>query len=119
MRVERRGATRYYFGAIAEVIDLDKPGELVSLTRDLSASGCFVKTTTPFPTGTRVRVRITHSGAEFAAIGNVTANVTQRGWASSLLRSSQMIEQSWRDGWAKLGENSRSIHFWDVSAGYD
>ena len=78
-RVERRGATRYYFGVIAEVIDLDGRGELVSVTRDLSASGCFVKTTTPFPTGTHVRVRITHSGAEFAAIGNVTANATPTG----------------------------------------
>ena len=27
----------------------------------------------------RVRVRITHSGADFAAIGNVTANVTATG----------------------------------------
>jgi hypothetical protein len=78
-RSERRGATRYNFGAIAEVIDLDERGDLVSVTRDLSATGCFVKTTTPFPTGKRVRVRITHSGAEFAAIGNVTANVNQTG----------------------------------------
>ena len=78
-RIERRGATRYYFGAIAEVIDLDGRGELVSVTRDLSFSGVFVKTTTPLSTGTRVRVRITHSGAEFAAIGNVTANVTPTG----------------------------------------
>lgn len=78
MAIERRCATRYNFGAIAEVIDLDEPDELVSVTRDLSASGCFVKTTTPFPTGTRVRVRITHSGAEFAAIGNVT-NVNPTG----------------------------------------
>jgi PilZ domain len=79
MRVERRGATRYNFGAIAEVIDLDQTHEVVSLTRDLSLSGCFVKTTIPFREGTRVRVRITHSGAEFAAIGNVTANVTPTG----------------------------------------
>jgi hypothetical protein len=79
MRVERRGATRYNFGAIAEVIDLDQSRELVSITRDLSASGSFVKTTTPFPTGTRVRVRITHSGEDFAAIGNVTSNVTPTG----------------------------------------
>lgn len=78
-RIERRGATRYNFGAIAEVIDLDKRGELVSLTRDLSFSGVFVKRTTPFPTGTRVRVRIAHSGGDFAAIGNVTANVNQTG----------------------------------------
>lgn len=37
--IERRGATRYNFGAIAEVTDLDESCELVSLTRDLSFSG--------------------------------------------------------------------------------
>jgi hypothetical protein len=79
MRVERRGATRSNFGAIAEVIDLDARGDLVSVTRDLSLSGCFVKTTTPFPKGTRVRVRITHSGADFTALGNVTDHVTATG----------------------------------------
>ena len=76
---ERRGATRYNFGAIAEVIDLDERDALVSLTRDLSLSGCFVQTTTPYPEGTTVRVRIFHSGAEFVAVGNVTANVTTTG----------------------------------------
>lgn len=76
---ECRGASRYSFSAIAEVIDLDSRGELVSILRDISASGCFVKTTTPFASGTWVRVRITHSGAEFAAIGNVTDNVSQTG----------------------------------------
>ena len=78
-RIERRGAKRHYFGAIAEVIDLDGRGEFVSVTRDLSASGCFVKTKTPFAAGTMVRVRLTLSGAAFAAIGNVTANVTPTG----------------------------------------
>ncbi len=79
MPLERRGATRYNFGAIAEVIDMGESNELVSVTRNLSLSGCFVKTTTPFPRGTRVRVRITHSGADFTALGNVTANVTATG----------------------------------------
>jgi len=76
---ERRGATRYNFGAIAEVIDLDGRAEVVSLIRDLSFSGVFVKTTTPLAAGTRVRVRITYSGAQFAAVGNVTGNVTPTG----------------------------------------
>lgn len=79
MKLERRGATRYNFGAIAEVTDIDKPHELVSVTRDLSMSGCFVKTTTPMPQGTRVRVRITHSGEDFTAIGIVTPNVIATG----------------------------------------
>lgn len=74
-----RAATRRNFGAIAEISDLDEPGELVSITRDLSSSGCFVKTTTPLPKGTRVRVRITHAGGELRAIGKVTGNVTPTG----------------------------------------
>src|SRR5436853_7542480 len=84
MYAERRGATRSHFGAIAEVIDLDQTHEVVSITRVLSLSGCFVKTTLPFAEGTRVRVRITHSGAEVAAIGNVTADVTPAGMGIDL-----------------------------------
>jgi PilZ domain len=79
MDTERRYATRYNFGAIAEVIDLDQSRDLVSLTRDLSVSGVFVKTTTPFPSGTVVRLRITYSGEQFAAMGKISANVTPTG----------------------------------------
>lgn len=79
MHLKGRAEARHQFVAVAEVADLDQSQELVSVTRDLSVSGCFVKTTTPFPKGTRVRVRITHSGADFVAVGNVTANVTPTG----------------------------------------
>ena len=74
-----RGANRYGFAAIADVIELDGRGAVVAIVRDLTASGCSVKTTTPFTAGTWVRIRITHSGAEFSAIGNVTDNVSQTG----------------------------------------
>jgi hypothetical protein len=79
MKLDRRSATRYNFGAIAAVIDLDEPDEVVSLIRDLSLAGCFVMTTTPFPKGTRVRVKIMRPGAEITPMGNVTANVTATG----------------------------------------
>lgn len=71
--------TRYDFGAIAEVIDLDSRDDMIVVTRDLSLSGCFVKTRTPFPAGTEVRVRIAYAGADFAAIGSVTQNITREG----------------------------------------
>lgn len=71
--VERRQASRYYFGAIAEIVDLDSQAELVSITRNLSLSGCFVKTGTPFRQGTDVRVRMTSSGEDFSATGKVIA----------------------------------------------
>jgi hypothetical protein len=52
---------------------------LVSLTRDLSLSGCFLTTTSPFPAGTRVAVTIMSSGESFAALGHVTDNVSREG----------------------------------------
>jgi PilZ domain len=79
MRIERRSATRYNFGAIAEIIDLGPRVAMIGVTRDLSVSGCFVKTTAPFAKGTEVIVRIRHSGTDFAAIGEVTGNVTPEG----------------------------------------
>ena len=76
MHLKDRGKPRIQFGAIAEVIELEQSHEVVAVTRDLSVSGCFLKTTSPFPERTRVRVRIAHSGE---AIGNVRANVTETG----------------------------------------
>jgi hypothetical protein len=77
--IERRQTTRYDFGAIAEVIDLDTREDVIAITRDLSLSGCFVKTRAPFPKGTAVIVRIAFSGADFAATGRVTGNITWEG----------------------------------------
>jgi PilZ domain len=71
--------TRYDFGAIAEVIDLDSREDIIVVTRDLSLSGCFVKTRTTFPAGTEVRVRIAYAGSDFAAIGSVTENINREG----------------------------------------
>lgn len=98
MKLERRGATRYHFGAIAEVMDLDQRHEMVSLTNDLSVSGCFVKTTTPFREGTRVQVRIMHSGTTFAATGRVTGNVTATGMGIAFTQiepSDRTILEEW------------------------
>lgn len=71
--------TRYDFGAIAEVVDLDSREDVIVVTRDLSLSGCFVKTSTPFAAGREVRVRIAYAGADFAAVGIVTENINREG----------------------------------------
>jgi len=96
--IERRQATRYYLGAIAQVVDLDSHAELVSITRDLSLSGCFVKTNTPFPRGTEVRVIVTSSGTDFAARGKVTANITPEGMGIEfvlIFPSDQAVLKKW------------------------
>jgi hypothetical protein len=43
---ERRRETRHYFSAIVEIVDVSSQAEFVSVTRNLSLSGCLVKTTT-------------------------------------------------------------------------
>src|SRR2546427_11226663 len=70
---------RYSLGATAEVKELGSWKEQVLITRDLSAGGCFVKSTAPLPEGTRIRVRIDHAGDKFTALGRVTHNVTAEG----------------------------------------
>jgi PilZ domain len=52
---------------------------VVCITRDLSASGCFVKTETHFAEDSEVIVRIRHSGTDFAAVGRVSSNITPEG----------------------------------------
>ena len=61
------------------MIDLDSREDIIVVTRDLSLAGCFVKTSTPFPAGTEVRVRIAYAGADFAATGSVTENINREG----------------------------------------
>ena len=74
-----RFSERYSIGATAEVKELGSRNEQVVITRDLSAGGCFVETTTPSPKGSRMHVRITHRGEEFTAVGRVTDNVRPDG----------------------------------------
>lgn len=74
-----RQSDRYSFGATTKVEELGSWKEQVLITRDLSAGGCFIKTTVPLPKGSRIRVRIEHGAVEFTAIGRVTDNVTAEG----------------------------------------
>jgi hypothetical protein len=69
MQTEHRRATRHLLGGTVEVTDLESGKEIATVTRNLSVFGCFVATVIPFVTGTKVRLRITHRGATFAAFG--------------------------------------------------
>jgi len=44
---------------------------LSARTTNLSLFGCYVNTSSPFPEGTKVSLRISHGGASFAAFGKV------------------------------------------------
>ncbi len=69
MQTEHRRAPGHLLGGGVEVTDLESEKQIATLARNLSLFGCFVATATPFVTGTKVRLRITHRGATFAALG--------------------------------------------------
>jgi D-serine deaminase-like pyridoxal phosphate-dependent protein len=71
MQNENRRARRHLLGEAVEVTDLESEKQIATSARNLSLLGCFVATATPFATGTKVRLRITHQGATFAALGRV------------------------------------------------
>jgi hypothetical protein len=79
MQTERRRAPRHLLGGAVEVIDLESEKQIATLARNLSLFGCFVTTATPFVTGTKVRVRITHQGTTFAALGSVAHTLASEG----------------------------------------
>lgn len=111
MYIERRCATRYKVGAITEVVDLGKRNRVVSLTRDLSLYGCFVKTPMPFARGAQVRVRIRHSGADFTAVGDVTGNVSVEGMGIKFVQMAtpdQTILSKWLEGIKARNDESAS-----------
>jgi hypothetical protein len=66
-----RRAPRYPFAATVELTDLQSEIHIQQRTIELSLYGCGVAASTPFPGGTRVRIRITHEGDNFVALGKV------------------------------------------------
>lgn len=71
MHSEIHRATRYPFAASIELTDVRSERHVAARTSNLSLFGCYVRTTTPFPVGTKVTLRITHEGASFTAWGKV------------------------------------------------
>jgi hypothetical protein len=53
------------------VFDLDSGFEIQAYTRDLNLFGCSVPTTTPFPAGTKVVLRMSYRQAKVAVFGRV------------------------------------------------
>jgi hypothetical protein len=104
--------TRYDFGAIAEVIDLDSREDMIGVTRDLSLSGCFIRAKAPFQKGTAVIVRIRCSGTDFAATGRVTGNITAEGMGIEFLEiqpKDQATIEQWLDPKPPVCRSARSI----------
>jgi len=67
----QRSTPRHDFSASVKVSDPKSGKQIVSVTANLSRSGCHVRTITPFRPRTRVKVTIKHHGATFESDGVV------------------------------------------------
>jgi hypothetical protein len=65
MQPERHRAPRHSFVAGIDLTDLESEKHLAAHIKDLNLLGCYVETVTPFPEGTKVRLRISHAGTNF------------------------------------------------------
>jgi hypothetical protein len=68
---DRRSGPRHDFAASVKVVDSKSGKQIVSLTSNVSRSGCHVRTSAPFQPRTRVKVTIEHQGTTFECDGEV------------------------------------------------
>ena len=102
MYTEHRRALRHLLGGTVEVTDLESEKQIATLARNLSLFGCFVATATPFVAGTKVRLRITHRGATFGALGWVAHTSVSEGMGIAF-GEVEARDRAILDTW--LGEN--------------
>ncbi|HXN52718.1 MAG TPA: PilZ domain-containing protein [Candidatus Acidoferrum sp.] len=103
--IERPRARRYPFVASVDLVDMESETEIREQTTDLSVFGCQVNAQKPLAAGTKVRLRIIHRGAIFAALGQVV-NVRRNGMGlvfTKIEQKDQLVLEKW------LGE-ARDAH---------
>jgi hypothetical protein len=100
VRTEHPRARRYRLVASIELTDVQSEAQIRERTSDLSVFGCHVDTLKLFPTGTRVRIRIAHRGANFAALGTVVYCEPNAGMGvafNKIEQKDQLVLERWID----------------------
>jgi hypothetical protein len=96
--VERREHDRYPLTASTEIIDIQSGARLLGRTSDLSASGCYIETQSPFPKNTTVRLRLEHNRQKIETTAVVVYSLAPMGMGLTFkeMRPDQLeILKSW------------------------
>ena len=108
MFTPQRAAPRHLFVAPVQLTDVQSEKQIAAHTKNLNLFGCFVETISPFPQGTKVRLRISRTGAHVIALGKVADSQPNAGMGIAFIT----IEPSSLpalDGWlASLTERNGS-----------
>lgn len=97
---------RYLFVAAVELTDMRSEAKIQERTSDLSLFGRRVETHKPFPTGTKVRIRIAHRSANFVALGRVSYTTPEGGLGivfTQIEPNDQSILEKWVEALRDLG----------------
>src|SRR5215468_815982 len=66
-----RSAPRHVMVLAAEIVELPRGAKFHTRAADISRTGCYIDTLNPIPTGSEIRLRITHDREIFEANGRV------------------------------------------------
>jgi len=70
-RQESRRVPRHSIAVDVEVTDVHSQIQIRERTRDLSLFGCGLEAAQLLPTGTKVKIKLSHAGEDVAATGRV------------------------------------------------
>jgi hypothetical protein len=71
MYVVERRSPRFPFIASAQVVETRTEARLQARTSDISREGVYLDMLNPLPTGTRLRINVTHQNKQLDAVGLV------------------------------------------------
>ncbi len=71
MYVVERKSPRFPFIASAQVVETRTEARLVARTIDISREGIYLDMLNPLPTGTRLKINVTHQNKQLDAVGLV------------------------------------------------
>ena len=102
-----RRATRYYFGGVVELTEVESGRMIVALVRSLSLCGCFVKTDQSVSLGAKLLLKMTHGGSHFSANGRVV-HQTEIGVGVEFTEIDAMDRSRLEDCLAELARTDRT-----------
>ena len=97
MLAAQHRAPRYSFSANIDLIDVESKNVIKERTSDLSLFGCFVMASSPWPVGSKVRLKIVYKGSVFTAVGHVV-HVRENGMGVKFLETApkdEMVLEIW------------------------
>jgi PilZ domain-containing protein len=96
MYVMERKSPRFPFIASAQVIETHTEARLQARTSDISREGCYLDMLNPLPTGTLLKINVTHQNKQLDAVGRVIHSQLNVGMG---VRFEEVGQRSVIDAW--------------------